>query len=402
MNARSPRRKPPAAPLQAPAEPAWVVDATDGLEEFAGGADFATPTDEAPPEFVWLDTSEGLDEFTPELARSPLATAAPSSLRDVPIPTPDFIRDWPDKDVWASPPSRFDWMMRAGRAALLCAVVVAVADGILFRYVPAPPRTSGTSAEPSALPPFVPDPPSVGLSVVRIASSEWPSVAERGDPGGRPSTSARNSGGPAPTPRPRGLVTIGAPAAPETLAANPAEVVGSGAVADTSVAAVPPAPAAALSADVAPPAVTVPLVVADPSAAASPPAESTRSGSPDALSDTVAGPPRRELETRAIETVLGRYRNAFNRLDADAALAVWPTADEKNLTRAFDRLEDQDVAFDNCRIEILAGLAEAACSGTSRYVPKVGSRTPKAEARRWNFSLRKATGEWLIHRVDAR
>jgi hypothetical protein len=197
-------------------------------------------------------------------------------------------------------------------------------------------------------------------------------------------------------------VTIEAPAAPEPPAANTATLVGSGAVADTSVAAVPPVPDAALSAAVAPPAVALPLAVADPSVAAPPPAETPRAASPGALRDTVAGPPRRELETRAIETVLGRYRNAFNRLDADAALAVWPTANEKNLARAFDRLEDQDVAFDNCRIEILAGLAEAACSGTSRYVPKVGSRTPKAEARRWNFSLRKATGEWLIHRVDAR
>ena len=66
-------------------------------------------------------------------------------------------------------------------------------------------------------------------------------------------------------------------------------------------------------------------------------------------------------------------------------MAVWPTVNEKTLARAFERLEDQDVSFENCQIEIAAVLADAACSGTARYVPKVGSRTPKAEARQWTI-----------------
>lgn len=199
-------------------------------------------------------------------------------------------------------------------------------------------------------------------------------------------------------------MTVEAPAAPEPPAATPAAEGESRLVADTAVAAVATAtvePDAALSAAVSPPPVRLALVLADPSAGPSP-AETSRSGSLDEPRATVAGPPRRELETRAIENVLSRYRNAFNRLDAGAALAVWPTANEKTLTRAFERLEDQDVSFTSCRIEILAVLAEAACSGTSRYVPKVGSRAPKAEARQWTFSLQKGTGEWLIERVDAR
>jgi hypothetical protein len=100
--------------------------------------------------------------------------------------------------------------------------------------------------------------------------------------------------------------------------------------------------------------------------------------------------------------VLGRYRVAFSNLDAGAASAVWPTVDEKTLAKAFERLESHDVSFENCQIEVFSGLAEAACSGNARYVPKVGSRTPKDEARRWRFSLRKAGGEWLIDQVDAR
>ena len=115
-----------------------------------------------------------------------------------------------------------------------------------------------------------------------------------------------------------------------------------------------------------------------------------------------AAPPTRELEARAIESVLSRYRTAFNELDAGAASAVWPSVNEKNLARAFESLADQRVSFDNCRIEVTASLAEAACNGSARYVPKVGSRTPKAESRQWNFSLRKGGTGWLIDRVDAR
>ena len=75
---------------------------------------------------------------------------------------------------------------------------------------------------------------------------------------------------------------------------------------------------------------------------------------------------------------------------------------EKTLARAFDRLEDQDVSFESCKIEVGGVHAEAACTGTARYVPKVGSRTPKAEARRWQFVLRRASDGWLIDHVDAR
>ena len=93
---------------------------------------------------------------------------------------------------------------------------------------------------------------------------------------------------------------------------------------------------------------------------------------------------------------------AFNRLDAGAAVAVWPTVNEKTLAKAFERLDDQDVSFESCTIEVGGVHAEAACSGTARYVPKVGSRTPRAEARRWTFILRRASDGWLIDDVNAR
>ena len=96
------------------------------------------------------------------------------------------------------------------------------------------------------------------------------------------------------------------------------------------------------------------------------------------------------LHRRKIETALPVQKQMVYRVN------------EKTLARAFERLEYQNLLFESCQIEIGDVLAEAACSGSARYVPKVGSRTPKEEGRRWRFSLRKASGGWLIDRVDAR
>ena len=178
-------------------------------------------------------------------------------------------------------------------------------------------------------------------------------------------------------------------------------------------AAVPPA---ASGADVAPAlAVGLPAIrtVDAPAAVTAPRSENVAAAEAATLAPAVPAPappvgmpeapaPSRDLDAQAIENVLGLYRNAFNRLDAGAASLVWPTVDEKTLARAFERLEDQDVSFESCQIEIAAALAEAACRGSARYVPRVGSRTGKAEARQWTFSLRKDSGEWLIDRVATR
>jgi len=122
---------------------------------------------------------------------------------------------------------------------------------------------------------------------------------------------------------------------------------------------------------------------------------------PDAPSAVVAAPSKREVDTHAIEAVLGRYRNGFNSLSASSVSAVWPTVDEKNLAKAFERIEDQHVSFDSCEIDIGGVAAQANCRGTARYVPRVGSRTPRDEARRWTFNLRRASDGWVIDRVVA-
>jgi hypothetical protein len=113
-------------------------------------------------------------------------------------------------------------------------------------------------------------------------------------------------------------------------------------------------------------------------------------------------PPTNLAETGEIRTVLSRYRNAFSDLDSGAATAVWPTVDRKALGRAFERLEEQQLEFDNCQIAVDGPRAVASCEGSARYVPKVGNRTARTEARRWRFTLHRLDQGWLIEQVDSR
>ena len=70
---------------------------------------------------------------------------------------------------------------------------------------------------------------------------------------------------------------------------------------------------------------------------------------------------------------------------------------------AFGQLQQQNVSFDRCTIDVKGGLAEANCNGTTRFVPRVGNRSEHVESRQWNFSLRKAnSGGWVIQEVEAR
>ena len=313
-------------------------------------------------------------------------------------------------------PGRLPIAVRPGETcqpvALVCSVFAVAAGAILGLQLP---ETRRSAVEPSELaiqppeinapisldghtplarpgPAFLPavaDPPSVPPLVARSTPRGSPRIEDRRAPFTRPQDSVVRS-----IPRPAG--------GPETPAKNTATVAESRSLSATSAAAALLAPDAANSAGAPPPAVDLSPVVTSPSATASSPAETLGFAATYVPVNAVARSPDRELEARAIQNVLGRYRIAFNKLDAGAALAVWPTVNEKTLAKAFEGLESHDLSFQSCQIEIFSVLAEAACSGSARYVPKVGSRTSKAEARRWRFSLHKASSGWLIDSVDAR
>jgi hypothetical protein len=109
----------------------------------------------------------------------------------------------------------------------------------------------------------------------------------------------------------------------------------------------------------------------------------------------------RETDTRAIDGALARYRNAFNTLNAGAAAEVWPSVDKRTLTRAFEQLKEQRIAFDGCQTDIKDTRAQAVCTGLTRYVPRIGGRL-QVDRRQWTFNLAKVKDEWVIRSVEAR
>ena len=94
---------------------------------------------------------------------------------------------------------------------------------------------------------------------------------------------------------------------------------------------------------------------------------------------------------------LQQYRRAYDTLDARAAQDVWPGVDSTALQRAFDGLMSQRLTFQSCQLQVNGLTASAACHGTARYTPRVGSREARDEPRDWRFTLRKLTNDqWQI------
>jgi hypothetical protein len=101
-------------------------------------------------------------------------------------------------------------------------------------------------------------------------------------------------------------------------------------------------------------------------------------------------------DSALIRDALQRYRRAYNALDARLAHAVYPGVDETALTRAFEGLQSQSLDFEACTVDAIGMSAHAVCRGSARYVPRIGSRAPRAEPRVWTFRLRKDGGDWTI------
>ncbi|HTV01297.1 MAG TPA: hypothetical protein VMF13_12190, partial [Luteitalea sp.] len=110
-----------------------------------------------------------------------------------------------------------------------------------------------------------------------------------------------------------------------------------------------------------------------------------------------------DLEEPRIRSVLARYGDAYSRLDAAAARAVWPTVDARALSRAFSTLRSQALVLEQCEIAVTGDRAEAACRGTSTYVPAVGEARLRREPRQWRFELaRTDEATWQIRNAQSR
>lgn len=104
-------------------------------------------------------------------------------------------------------------------------------------------------------------------------------------------------------------------------------------------------------------------------------------------------------DTRHIQRVLNKYRDAFSILDVRAAKAVWPSANTAALEARFAGVAHQNYEFDACRINVGTGNAQASCRGLIEYQPVKG-RALRREAHAWLFSLRKVHDDWFISDVD--
>ena len=158
---------------------------------------------------------------------------------------------------------------------------------------------------------------------------------------------------------------------------------------------------------VAPPPPAPPPVAAEmPRAGAGAPLE-TLASSPAASAPVVpvtevpaAAPAPVAAEPR-IRAVLSAYEAAFTSLDAGAARSVWPSVDERALSRAFDGLSSQSISLGGCAINVQGDTATARCTGNATWAPKVGGGARTA-ARRWEFALEKTGAAWQIVRADVR
>jgi hypothetical protein len=97
-----------------------------------------------------------------------------------------------------------------------------------------------------------------------------------------------------------------------------------------------------------------------------------------------------------VRTVLLDYARAFERLDVQAAKAIWPSVDDRALRRAFQRLDGQQLRFASCGVSVTERDANARCRGEATYRPKVGPRVLRLTEREWRFSLARDNDRWQI------
>jgi hypothetical protein len=121
------------------------------------------------------------------------------------------------------------------------------------------------------------------------------------------------------------------------------------------------------------------------------------------MASRATAPPAEVLtEEVFVRETLQEYVAAFERLDVEAAKAIWPTVDVRALSRAFRQLEAQQLTFESCGITITGSDANARCRGDAGYRPKVGNRTIHTTAREWTFDLARKDDGWRIVQATVR
>ena len=101
-------------------------------------------------------------------------------------------------------------------------------------------------------------------------------------------------------------------------------------------------------------------------------------------------------ERQAIERLLNEYRSAYEALDLNRVLNVFPSLpDRTTLARAFADAREVRIGFSRPEISVESlTSATVSLNRTLEIVPKIGNSRP--DKRRLAFSLQKTAGRWLI------
>ena len=149
----------------------------------------------------------------------------------------------------------------------------------------------------------------------------------------------------------------------------------------------------------APPSPSVPPAPARTAESAPPPARAAEvARAPEPI--VTAAPPV-DHDEREIRSVLDAYRDSYDRRDVVSTARLWPGVDTAALSRAFGTIAKQQMAFEQCALDVIGQRAIARCSGSLQYVRRVGNSSPQSRSLSWDFDLDRSTGHWLISRVTA-
>jgi hypothetical protein len=135
-----------------------------------------------------------------------------------------------------------------------------------------------------------------------------------------------------------------------------------------------------------------------PSAAANPAGEDART--PQAAAARRPDPAAElQKQEQVVRELLERYAYAYERMDVQAAKALHPSLNDRELRRLFKGLNAQQVRLAGCDLSIVGQGANARCQRSATYRTKVGSQVLRY-TNEWTFNLSRDDAGWQI--VDAR
>ena len=106
------------------------------------------------------------------------------------------------------------------------------------------------------------------------------------------------------------------------------------------------------------------------------------------------GPRPGASEQTLILAVLREYAAAYEKLDADAVVRVFPSVNAGALSKSFSALKSQRVEVSNERVQVDGATAVVRCRVLQTFDPRIGDgRTFTVNA---EFRLQKSGNRWVI------